>query len=190
MSQLSLPGVFQTILIDFPWPEHGGGVRSAARKYATVPVKDAVKTIRSSPLWAPDSSRCSVWFWVTANHLEHAFPILVGLGVTPVTGFVWNKVGRPGMGQRCRMRHEHLLYGRIGSVPLPPTSRRWDSVVTAQRVVDANGKVIHSAKPDVFFKLIDDHDGTHTRKAELFARRVRPGWEGWGLEYPKGGVNE
>lgn len=186
MTQLSLPGTFQTILIDFPWPEHGGGIRSAARKYKTIPVWRAVETIAGSPLWAPDASGCSVWFWVTANHLEHAFPILRALGVVPVTGFVWRKTGRPAMGQRCRMRHEHLLYGRMGRVPVPAPANRWDSVVDAPRVLDAKGRVVHSAKPDVFLRLIDDHDGTHTRRAELFARTVRPGWSGWGHEYPQG----
>jgi N6-adenosine-specific RNA methylase IME4 len=182
------PGMFQTILVDFPWPEHGGGVRSAATKYQTVPVKDAVKTIRSSPLWEPDPARCSVWFWATANHLEYAFPILRELGAVPVTGFIWKKIGRPGMGQRCRMMHELLLYARIGSVPVPPPSHRWESVVEAHRVIDEHGKIVHSAKPDIFFKLIEDHDGPETKKAELFARTVRAGWSGWGLEYPKGGV--
>lgn len=182
--QLTFPGTYQTILLDPPWPEHGGGVRSAARKYATVPVSKMVEVIRSSPQWAPDATCCSVWMWTTANHLPHAFPILNELGVTPVTGVVWVKTGRPGMGQRFRMRHEHLLYGRIGSVPVPSPENRWDSVVELPRVTDENGRIIHSAKPDLFYDLIEEHDGKETRKAELFSRRVRAGWDGWGLEYP------
>lgn len=80
----------------------------------------------------------------------------------------------PGLGQRVRMCHEHLLFGRIGKVPVPETKHRLPSVIYAPR-----GR--HSQKPDEAFSLIETHDGEGYR-LEMFARAARDGWTAWGNE--------
>ncbi len=40
-----------------------------------------------------------------------------------------------------------------------------------------NGKVIHPAKPDKFYEIVEELVGEKARKLELFARRRRDGWK-------------
>lgn len=82
----------------------------------------------------------------------------------------------PGLGQRFRMLHEHLLYARFGAVPVPAPENRLPSVIVAPR-----GR--HSEKPEAFYRLIERHDPAG-RRAELFARVARPGWHRWGFDAP------
>ncbi len=86
---------------------------------------------------------------------------------------VWVK-DRIGMGYYARQQHEFLLIGRRGSLPVPDPEDRPASVVTAPR-----GE--HSAKPDLFYQLIERMYPLAER-CELFQRRPRPGWAGWGNE--------
>lgn len=96
----------------------------------------------------------------------------------------------PGLGQRLRMCHEHLLYARAGKVPSPPPAHRMPSVIYAPRTK-------HSAKPQEAYDLMQIHDegvvdsivgrdGSPVfdgwERREFFARAPRPGWEVWGNE--------
>lgn len=99
----------------------------------------------------------------------------------------WAQVVRPqapGLGQRFRMCHEHLLYARAGKVPSPPPDHRMPSVIYAPRTK-------HSAKPQEAYDVIEMHEhGVGLALAmrgepdmrEFFARARRPGWEVWGNE--------
>lgn len=189
--------MYQTICMDPAWNERGGGKikRGADRHYPLIKTRDLPDVITGSPLWRPDPARCSVWCWTTVSSLPDALWLIGKLGATYVTHAVWVKgtvtqeivapasMARPstvrpdppGLGQRLRCGHELLLYSRIGKVPRPPTHRRMPSVFYAPRTR-------HSEKPRVAYDLIEAHDGSDTRKAELFARTERPGWDVWGSE--------
>lgn len=193
----------QTMLLDPPWNERGGGKskRGADRHYPVMKTPAILKLIVRSEFWTPDPRRCSVWMWATANYLGEAIWLMGKLGATYVTNVVWVKSERktvdiliptgqpavyknemtdvvipqaPGLGQRVRMCHEHLLFGRIGHVLVPKPSDRLPSVIYAPRTK-------HSVKPDEAFDLIERHDGQGNR-LEWFARRHRPGWNAWGNE--------
>ena len=69
-----------------------------------------------------------------------------------------------------------LLIGTRGKIPAPAPGTQWPSVIEAP--VEA-----HSAKPEVFYELIE-HYYPNLPKIELNARAVRHGWEAWGLEAP------
>lgn len=193
---------YRTIVLDPPWNERGGGKvkRGADRHYKTMSAKAIVKTVLESGAFTPDRNGCSVWVWATANYLDDALWVMDRLGAEYVTNAVWVKAEvikdppmadlppqiyppgntplvvpqAPGLGQRVRMCHEHLLYGRIGRVPVPPTDRRLPSVVYAPRRK-------HSEKPDEAYRLIESHDGDGP-KLDMFARTKRDGWDVWGDE--------
>lgn len=178
--------LYKTILMDPPWQESGGGKikRGADRHYPLVPTAKLPDVIRGSGLFTPDVEEgCSLWMWATANFLDDAIWLMAELGAEYVTNAVWIKEGPPGLGQRMRMMHEHLLYGRFGSVPVPAPANRLPSVIIAPRTV-------HSAKPRESYELIEKHDarlgGTAHHRLEMFARSTRPGWDSWGNEVAHG----
>ena len=204
---------YRTMLLDPPWNERGGGriKRGADKHYDVASTKDILSFIMQSGMWEPDTRRCSVWMWSTANFLNEALWLMERLGAKYITNVVWVKaksytvcpscdadrwdelhcqecktggdeVGwkhvvypqAPGLGQRLRLCHKHLLYGRIGRVPVPSTSNRVPSVIYAPRAR-------HSQKPVEAYELIEKHDGAG-RRLEWFARARRETWEAWGNE--------
>lgn len=179
--------LYKTIVMDPPWMERGGGKikRGADRHYPLVKTKDLPALIRGSGMFTPDVEQgCSLWMWATANFLPDAMWLMGELGAEYVTNAVWVKEGPPGLGQRMRMMHEHLLYGRFGTVPVPSPANRLPSVIIAPR-----GR--HSAKPEEAFALIERHDQRYDAdgrpaqfqyRLEMFCRTPRPGWDAWGNE--------
>jgi N6-adenosine-specific RNA methylase IME4 len=52
---------------------------------------------------------------------------------------------------------------------------------------DASWRLLPSAsrKPDEFYDLVLSHTQVAMRRADLFSRQTRPGFEGWGNEHGK-----
>lgn len=191
----------KSIVMDPNWNERGGGKskRGADRHYKTATKESILKTIVWDSPFNPDYNGCSLWCWVTVNHLPDALWLLEELGSTYVTNAVWVKAETaeviqasgicktaiipqaPGLGQRMRMCHELLLYSRIGRVPVPAPADRMPSVIYAPRAK-------HSQKPQEAFDLIERHDGffEKERRLELYARSPRDGWTVWGDEVENG----
>lgn len=176
---------FRCIVSDPPWAEVGGGKskRGADAHYNVIrDPADIVATHRK--LWAdiggPDPSGCVLWMWATSNHLPDALEVMAGLGFRYVTSLVWVKTtttGKPhvGLGQRTRQRHELLLLGTMGKVPVPAPPDRPHSVIEAAR-----GK--HSEKPGAAFEAIEKaYEGP---RLEVFGRAPRAGWTVVGDQAP------
>lgn len=198
-----------TLAVDPPWNERGGGKikRGADRHYPLLKSNEDIKhVLEGSELW-PDIGKgdtASLWLWATANFLDDAIRLCGMLGFEYVTNAVWIKAHEhpasgqqwtvypqaPGLGQRLRMCHEHLLYARAGRVPSPPPSHRLPSTIYAPRAR-------HSAKPPEAYDLMRIHEegvvdsivgsgGSPVfdgwERFEFFARAPRHGWEVWGNE--------
>lgn len=206
-----------TLAMDPPWNERGGGKikRGADRHYPLLKDNHELKfVLEGSELW-PELEKddtASLWMWATANFLYDAMRLMGMLGFEYVTNVVWVKAEMarevwarnemsidcleevvvipqaPGLGQRVRMCHEHLLYGRMGKVPSPPPENRMPSVIYAPRAR-------HSAKPQEAYDVIERHEegvlcslldregsqAEHER-VEFFAREPRERWLVWGNE--------
>lgn len=165
------------IVADPPWKDRGHGLicRGSHRHYDVVPDREIAPLIASSPLWDPAES-AHFWLWVTNNRLEVGLKIMRELGFRYVTNMAWVKVRKGtvqiGLGQYLRGSHELCLLGVRGSTMIP-SRRDVPSAFMAPR-----GR--HSAKPEVAFKYIERVSSKAERRAELFARAPRDGWDVWG----------
>jgi N6-adenosine-specific RNA methylase IME4 len=151
-----------------PWGANGMD-RSAANHY---PEQEA------ADIMALDVDRiayddCALFLWATVPMLEVGLAVLRAWGFSYRTNFNWTK-DQLGLGFWNRNKHEHLLLGVRGKPPAPAQGTQWPSVIEALRTA-------HSAKPDIFYELIEQYFPT-VPKLELYARKSRSGWDAWGNE--------
>lgn len=166
---------FQTVVLDPPWDESGGGKikRGADRHYKLAKTRDMPGIIRSCPYWDDIAEDAHMYMWVTNNFLPDGLWLMSELGFVYKTNVVWVKP-RIGLGQYFRGQHELCLFGVRGRGVVPRTEDRTiGSVLHAPR-----GQ--HSKKPDAFMDIVERRSsGPYL---EIFARRTRPGWTSWGNE--------
>jgi N6-adenosine-specific RNA methylase IME4 len=167
---LATLGPFPVLYADPPWQYEGSvsSVRRVENQYPTMTLPEI------KALDVPASDDAVLFLWVTSPKLTEGLEVMASWGFTYRTSMVWVK-DRIGMGFYARQRHEFLLIGRRGDLPAPLESRRPDSVVEAPR-----GE--HSTKPDVFYELIERMYPFPGKWCELFQRRPREGWTGWGQQ--------
>ena len=178
MSQPS--GVYNVIYADPPWEYDNTGVHGAAdHHYPTMPLEDISSLLDAQRIAVADNA--VLFLWATNPFLQDAFYVVNSWGFEYKTNMVWVKTDlvKPGSGFYVRGRHELLLICTRGSfTPLdahisPPIG----SVISA-----AIGS--HSSKPDDFYGVIERlYPGCNY--LELFARRQRDGWKGWGYDSPR-----
>lgn len=159
-----------------PWSETGMD-RAAANHYPVRPWQE----IAARPVASIAAQHCALFMWVTVPHLAQGLAVLAAWGFEYKSHAVWRKRypgARQGLGKWFRINHEILLLGTRGAPPCPAPGQNWGSVV------EAEWTGVHSEKPEVFAKLIEDYYPT-VPKIELNARRARPGWDVWGNEAPE-----
>lgn len=167
---------FQTVLIDPPWLERGGGKikRGADRHYPILKTKAILPVILNCKHWSDIANNSHLYMWTTNNFLADALWLMDALDYRYVTNVVWVKK-KIGLGQYFRGQHELLLFGTRGKKPTQPRTERKDlpSVIHAPK-----GR--HSAKPEGSYELIQSRSkGPYL---ELFSRTLREGWVTWGNE--------
>jgi N6-adenosine-specific RNA methylase IME4/ParB-like chromosome segregation protein Spo0J len=158
------------IYADPPWRyEHAKtDNRAIENQYPTM----THEGICALPVSDAATSDAVLFLWATSPKLAEAMRVVEAWGFTYRTSMVWVK-DQIGMGYYARQRHELLLIATRGDLPVPEPANRPDSVVTAPR-----GE--HSAKPDVFYAMIE-RMYPEFAKRELFLRGpARKGWTGWG----------
>lgn len=179
--QMALPEAkFGVILTDDEWDYEtwsaNGMDRSAANHYPTSSL-DELKKRDVLSLAADDAT---LWLWTTAPHLAQGIELMAHRGFEYKTCVIWEKEypgEAHGMGRWFWINHEILLLGTRGNVPAPAPGTQWPSIIKAPV-----GE--HSAKPDVFYELIEAYFPS-LPKVELNARRARQGWVRWGYEAPE-----
>lgn len=158
--------VFPVLLIDPPWRyEDAEPTRAVENHYPTMSAAEL------AALDVPAADDSVLFLWTTSPKLREAFDLLDAWSFEYRTCLVWVK-DRIGMGYYARQRHELLLVAKRGALPVPDPQNRPDSVITAPR-----GE--HSAKPDLVYEFIERMYPQY-RYCELFARKSRAGWVGWG----------
>jgi N6-adenosine-specific RNA methylase IME4 len=166
---LTALGPFDVLYADPPWryEQVRTDSRAIENHYPTMSLDEICA------LQPPALDDAILFLWATSPKLREAMDVIEAWGFNYRTCMVWMK-DKIGMGHYVRQRHELLLLAKRGDISTPDTTSRPDSVVEAPRGA-------HSAKPDVFYELIESmYPGR--RYGEIFARQPRPGWASWGNE--------
>jgi N6-adenosine-specific RNA methylase IME4 len=126
--------------------------------------------------WAEEYAH--LYIWTINKYVEQVYQVARAWGFTPSTMLVWakNPLGG-GLGGTYRITTEYCLFCRRGT--LAAKSRITGTWWNWKRPY-VNGYPCHSKKPEQFQDMIETvSPGPYL---ELFARRVRPGWDAWGNE--------
>lgn len=160
-----------------PYSRDTGMDRAPDNHYPTSTLAQ-LKERNVSGILADDAA---LWMWATPPMIREALELLQHRGFAYKSMVIWKKTrngnGR-GTGYWFTGEHEILLLGTRGNVPAPAPGTQWPSVIEAPV-----GE--HSAKPDIFYELIEEYF-PNIPKIELNARRARRGWDAWGLDAPDG----
>lgn len=175
------PQAYGLIMCDPPWRfelySDAGEEKSAQAQYACMSFEE----IALLPVGDLARGDCVLWLWATAPLLPQAMACMKAWGFQYATMGCWvkrtaNGKMRWGTGYRLRSCHEPFLIGICGE---PKTKRDIPSVL------DGLARE-HSRKPDIAYvmaerMLVDPG----VRKADVFSREKRPGWEAFGNEVEK-----
>jgi N6-adenosine-specific RNA methylase IME4 len=165
-------GLFKLLYVDPPWRYEHVETESRAieNQYPTMSLDDICA------LRVPSADDCVLFLWATSPKLAEALRVVEAWGFSYRTCAVWDKEVI-GMGYYFRQQHELLLVAARGALPVPEPSARVSSVIRARRGA-------HSEKPARVYELLEAMYPAFkpADRAELFARRQRPGWTTWSNE--------
>jgi N6-adenosine-specific RNA methylase IME4 len=171
---------YDLLVVDPPWTFEtlgpAGQQKSAQAHYECMPL-DA---IRALPVGDLIRNHGTLFLWATAPLLPAALDCLQFWGFRYKSHLVWRKVTpsgaiRMGTGYVARTMHELVLIGALGSpARMMPFPSVFDGVARE-----------HSRKPQAFYDLVDRHAPAHLRRADIFSRETRLGWDSFGQESGK-----
>lgn len=169
---------YHIIYADPPWKyqdkskSHGGGAEShypclSIKELCNLPIKDIAE------------ENSVLLMWVTMPMLEVAFEVIKSWGFKYKTcAFTWIKQNKDGsiymgMGRHTRSNAEICLLATKGK-----GLKRENKSIKNSHLLPRER---HSAKPELFKKLIESLYGDISR-IELFSRYISYGWDAWGNE--------
>lgn len=171
---------FGVILADPPWSYQNSGVNgSAAGQYPTMETS-AICDLPISELALPDAV---LLLWATWPCLTDALQVAVAWGFRCKTGLPWIKIKdcHKDLWGDWRAKSSYGIgWWVIGvSEPILICTRGKAKPPEARFVGLLAENVRHSRKPDDIYEYAEALPGPYL---ELFARRRREGWAGWGNE--------
>lgn len=170
-------GPYRVIVVDPPWPfeiRDEDPSHRAIYPYPTMSIAQ-IAALRVSELVQDD---CILWLWTTNFNMREAFDLVATWGFQHKTILTWVK-NRFGYGDWLRTQTEHVLMATRGK-PIVQLTNESTALFAPMRA--------HSEKPDEFYALVEQLCPA-PRYCELFSRRVRPNWDGYGDEHrPLGGA--
>lgn len=166
-------GSYRVLVADCPWryrnKKTGGSHNSGAgQKYPTMELEELMMMRGWIEAAMFQDSVC--FLWAVNPLLPQAFTVLRAWDFSFTTMLTWHKdSARPGTGYWFRGVTEHVLFGVRGNVPAFRSN--------VENLVKAPVRG-HSVKPFEFFDHIEPAIRLMRPRLELFARRMRPGWDG------------
>lgn len=173
------PLSYDVIVADPPWRyelySEAGNEKAASAQYETMALDD----IMALPVGHLARGDCLLMLWGCGW-----MPPRLREGVMTAWGFayksemVWRKTTRNGKvrmgpGYRVRTMHEPIYIGTMGNPHHTAFPSLFDGLARE-----------HSRKPDEFYRLVIKHT-SGLRRADLFSRETRAGFDGWGAEHGK-----
>lgn len=179
---------YDVVMVDPPWCwetySDKGKEKSPEAQYSTMSFAD-IEALRVGDLLAPGGV---MMLWCTWPLVWRQAEVMRTWGVKPVTGGAWAKRTasgklRWGPGYVLRSVCEPFLIGTLddSGAKGPGVANLIETIDHA--VVDGLARE-HSRKPDEAYSLIETV-APGLRRADIFARQARPGWDGWGNELTK-----
>jgi len=174
-----IPMSYEVIAADPPWRFRTWGehnqAKSASRHYDLMPTDE----IKALPVHLLAQQDCLLLLWATGAMMPQALDTMKAWGFAYKSIMVWRKTTpagkvRMGTGYWARSMHELVLIGSIGK---PPKFSAFPSLF------DGIARE-HSRKPEEFYALVEKHTAG-LRRAELFSRTNRSGFDAWGNEAGK-----
>jgi N6-adenosine-specific RNA methylase IME4 len=174
-----IPMSYEVIAADPPWRfrtwSETNQAKSASRHYGLMQLDD----IKALPVGGLAQRDCLLLLWITAPMMPQGVDVMRAWGFTYKSNMVWRKVTpsgkvRMGTGYWARSMHEQVLIGCIGK------PRKFSAFPS---VFDGVARE-HSRKPEEFYRLAEKHTAG-LRRADLFSRQYRLGWEAFGNETAK-----
>jgi N6-adenosine-specific RNA methylase IME4 len=186
---------FRVVTADPPWAFEDalpGASRGAAKNYDLLDVELISRDFVGGELLDHVADDAYLFLWRVAagskidvpTLLERAYQVARAWGFAPKTEGIWAKQTKNGerhfgMGHHHRMEHEGWIVAVRGNPK--PLNRNVRSVLHAPAPSGPNGRPIHSAKPEEFYRDYAERM-SHGPYLELFARSRRPGWTCAGKE--------
>ncbi|GEP09850.1 MT-A70 family methyltransferase [Methylobacterium gnaphalii] len=174
------PLSYDLIVADPPWKYESysvnGEKKGAGAQYTCLPPAEIA---RQFPVHMLAAGNCLLLCFGTWPLLELQLACIRTWGFTYKSLIVWDKrhpSGKPaiGTGYRVRAMCEPVLLATFGE----PQHKAFPGLFQGVRRE-------HSRKPEEFYALVDDRCPHLFRRADLFARVSRPGWEAFGNELTK-----
>lgn len=179
---------YDVVVIDPPWPwaaySDKGLEKSPEAQYATMSLDDIAK-LRVGDLLAPAGV---IVMWATWPLIERQAQIMRGWGIPVVTGGVWakrtiNDKLRWGTGYVLRSVCEPFLVGRLEGAAI--AKGKVPNLVETLEEAALDGLAReHSRKPEEFYQLVETLV-PNGRRADIFSRQRRAGWDSFGNEADK-----
>lgn len=173
------PHYYDLIVADFPWDfetySELGEKKGPRAQYETMSLEE----ILAFPVGELADVNCLLLSWITAPRLDEGIVALKHWGFTYLSFIHWRKVfpsGKPAMGTGYRVRSmgELILIGTIGDPRHQPFRGDFPGI-----------RRQHSRKPEEFYEEIDRRCHGLRRRADLFGRQTRAGWDVFGNERTK-----
>lgn len=174
------PGGYSFIMADPPWRfavrcRKTGLKKSADRHYKTMTLEE-IKALPVAGLAAKD---CVLWLWCTSPMLRLQIAVMEAWGFRFVTQGQWvkrTKTGKLGFGGGFVLRSasEPFIIGKRGH---PKTTK------SVRNLIEGPLRE-HSRKPDEAYQAAERMMPS-AKRADLFGRQKRPGWDAWGDEKDK-----
>ena len=174
------PMSYGLVKADPPWSfdnwSEGGNAKNAKAQYDCMPTAEIARL----PVGHLAGGDCWLMLWATSPMLPDAFEVMKSWDFKFVTAGCWVKRGPSGKlafgtGYVLRTAAEFFLLGKIGN---PPTFSK-----SVRNVIEGPRRQ-HSRKPDQAYTAAEKLFGP-VRRADLFSRQTRPGWDSWGYEKSK-----